>query len=195
MPSWWTTPPPWLRRVRDQLLYGLRHPAAPEIVAPPEVPLVPDGLEIVAPAVVPPAIDLVYDVASAKLTKQLADIDQLDTKAGVLVGALVAAAGVFLATAHLPQWARALFAAFLLASTALALAAFLVRRYEDAPNPQAFAIYAILKPGEVKTVTLSEMLAAWRANERKRVLKGRLINASILLAGVGATVALIARAV
>lgn len=151
-------------------------------------------MEVAKPLEVPPAIDLVYDVARSKLTEQLADIDQLDTKAGVLVGALVAAAGVFLATGHLAQWARILFAALLVAAIALALAAFLVWEYEDAPNPQAFAIFAGLTPGEVKTVTLSDVLTVWRGNQRVLVLKGRLINASILLAGAGAAVALIARA-
>jgi hypothetical protein len=143
---------------------------------------------------VPTAIDLVYDVARTKLTEQLASIEQLDNKAGVLVAALVAATGVFLATGHLLIWARVTFASVLLLSIAIALFAFVVRRYEDAPDPESFVGYAMLEPQEAKTLTLLDVLRAWRINERKVVLKGRLINSSLIVAGLGVVIALIARA-
>jgi hypothetical protein len=67
--------------------------------------------------------------------------------------------------------------------------------YEDAPNPASFVGYAELNPGEVKLLTLSDVVLAWQVNERKVVLKGRLINLSLVVAGIGIVVALIARAV
>jgi hypothetical protein len=171
VPKWW-----------DRLLNRSAQPAAP-------------SADIVAPDQVPAAIDLVYEVARTKLSEQLTSIEQLDTKAGVLVGALVAATGVFLATGHLPSWARAFFAIFLILSIMLALVAFVVRKYEDAPNPATFVAYAGLEPGEAKVLTLSDVVVAWQLNERKVVLKGKLINWSLVVAGVGIIVALIARAV
>ena len=111
------------------------------------------------------------------------------------MGALVAATGVFLATGHLSSWARAVFASFLILSILLALVAFVVRKYEDAPNPASFVEYAGLEPGEAKTLTLSDVVLAWQLNEGKVVLKGKLINWSLVVAGVGIIVAVIARAV
>ena len=172
----------WLSHVGRRLLYGPQRAAAP-----------PPG-NIAKPAQVPAAIDLVYDVARTKLTEQLAAIDQLDNKAGVLIAALVAATGVFLATSHLAPWARATFASILILSIVIALVVFVVRRYEDAPNPESFAGYASLEPGEAKTLTLSDVTLAWTVNERNLVLKGRLFNLSLLLAGAGVVIALIARA-
>jgi len=174
--------PDWLIRVWSRLLYG-----PPRRVPP------PPGT-IARPDLVPTAIDLVYDVARTKLTEQLASIEQLDTKAGVLVGALVAATGVFLATGHLVLWARVTFASILVLSIAIALIAFVVRQYEDAPDPETFVGYAMLEGAEAKTLTLRDVLRAWRLNERKVVLKGRLINFSLMVAGIGVVIALIARA-
>lgn len=171
-----------LSRVLSRLLYGPRRRIPP-----------PPGT-IARPTVVPTAIDLVYDVARTKLAEQLASIEQLDNKAGVLMGALVAATGVFLATGHLVVWARATFASILVLSIVIALVAFIVRRYEDAPDPDSFVGYAMLEPAEAKTLTLRDVLSAWRINERKLVLKGRLINLSLILAGIGVVLALVARA-
>lgn len=111
-----------------------------------------------------------------------------------MVGALVAATGAFLATAHLAAWAKGVFAAILGLSIASALLAFVVRRYEDAPDPEDFVGYAGLGPAEVKTLTLADLVLAWRLNGRKVVLKGRLVNLSLLLEGSGVLIALVARA-
>src|SRR5258707_14707680 len=46
----------------------------------------------------PPGVVLAYDVAAKKLEESLQLIDQLDTKAGVIIGALVAAGALDLAT-------------------------------------------------------------------------------------------------
>lgn len=171
-----------LNSLWSRLLYG-----PPRRISPPP-------RDIPRPAVVPTAIDLVYDVAGTKLTQQLASIEQLDNKAGVLMGALVAVTGVFLATGHVVFWARATFASILVLSIGIALAAFVVRRYEDAPDPESFVGYAMLEPAEIKTLTLRDLIRAWQINERKLVLKGRLLNLSILLAGLGVVVAIIGRA-
>jgi hypothetical protein len=160
-----------------RILYG---PITPSVAAPqitkPEVPL---------------GIGLVYQVAEDKLAKQLAAIDQLDTKAGVLIGALGAAIGVFVSFGHFTHSEKVVLALALLVAVALATFAFLVRRYEDAPEPSRFSIYSGLAPDEIRTLTLQDLIDAKVRNDPKLFLKGRLINASIVIAGASTLYAFI----
>jgi hypothetical protein len=132
---------------------------------------------------VPTGIEFVFETAKDKLTQQLASIDQLDTKAGVLVGVLGAAIGVFVQFGHFDHTEKVVIAAILLLATTFATFSFLVRKYKDAPDPARVIAFGQLQPDEIKTLTLHDLINAKNENETKLVLKGRLINASVFVAG------------
>jgi hypothetical protein len=148
---------------------------------------------IVRPAI-PGGIDFVYQVAEDKLTSQLASINELDTKAGVLVGALGAAIGVFISFGHFTHSQEIVIAAVLLLATACAARAFLVGDYQDAPNPTRVTALAQLQPDEIKVLTLQDLLDAKNDNDPKLFRKGRLINASIAIAAIAILYAFIVHA-
>jgi hypothetical protein len=138
---------------------------------------------IVKPAV-PPGIELIYQVAEEKLAAQLASIDQLDTKAGVLIGALGAGIAAFVTFGHFTHPQKIVIAGLLLVSMLLATRAFVVQRYADAPDPKSLYTYGSLEPNEIKTLILPDLVGSEALNDPKLVLKGRLLNASVIIAGI-----------
>lgn len=140
----------------------------------------------------PPGVELAYDVAAAKLSQLLADIDQLDSKAGVVVSVLVAAAGAFLLATHLPFDWRVVVASLLGLAIIAAAGAFLVRRYEDAPNADVFVRYAEGTPAQMKERFIQNLLDARRQNRQKVFLKGLLLKIAITLAGLAGVAAVTA---
>jgi len=114
---------------------------------------------------------LAYDVASQKLAAQLDQIDKLDAKAGVVVGALAAGIGLFL-VAGFSVVARALIGPGLAVAIVLAGQAFLVGKYRDAPEAETFATYAGYSPERMKQIFLPNLLEALRQNALKLSRKG-----------------------
>ncbi len=140
----------------------------------------------------PAGVVLAYDVAAKKLEESLKLIDQLDTKAGVIIGALVAAGALDLATSP-GIWVHIAVGAPLIVSLALAAFAFLVRRYEDAPDVMRFASAAGYSPGYMKEVFLRNVLDAVQANKAKAAKKGLYLNWSVGVAATTAAAAIIAK--
>ncbi|HUZ88566.1 MAG TPA: hypothetical protein VMU49_01920 [Candidatus Acidoferrales bacterium] len=131
----------------------------------------------------PPGAEQAYDVAAAKLADQLKQIDSLDQKLGVVIGAIVVAIAAF-AAAPLTGWPKVLIAVGLAVALAPALAAFLVGQYEDAPRPEIMVEYADLNANAMKWQALGAVLRAFEINEPKVRNKGRLLNISLSVAAV-----------
>jgi len=123
---------------------------------------------------------LAYDTAADKLKAQLAQIDQLDTKAGVIVGALGAGVAVFLANSFSPL-VRLIIGVALGASILLATRAFIVGKYQDAPDAEVFAAYAGYEPAAMRELFLANLLLALNSNQIKVSRKGRFINFALAL--------------
>ncbi len=140
----------------------------------------------------PPGVVLAYDVAAKKLEESLQLIDQLDTKAGVIIGALVAAGALDLATGP-GIWVHIVVGLPLIVSLGFATFAFLVRRYEDAPDVLRFASVAGYQPDYMKEAFLRNALDAVQANRAKAAKKGLYLNWSVGVASTTAAAAIIAK--
>jgi hypothetical protein len=140
----------------------------------------------------PPGVVLAYDVAAKKLEESLQLIDQLDTKAGVIIGALVAAGALDLATGR-GVWVHVVVGVPLIIALGFATFAFLVRRYEDAPDVVRFASAAAYQPDYMKEVFLRNVLDAVQANRAKAAKKGLYLNWSVGVASTTAAAAILAK--
>jgi hypothetical protein len=137
----------------------------------------------------PAGITAAWDTAVARLNYELAIIDQLDNKAGVIVAALVAAAGLLIASPK-DRIVHIVLGLPLVFALGLAAGSFLVRQYEYAPEPEAFASAAIYKPEYMREAFLGNVLEAIRVNHAKSARKGLYLNSSVSVAVLTAIVAL-----
>ncbi|HSO93880.1 MAG TPA: hypothetical protein VLS53_05350 [Candidatus Dormibacteraeota bacterium] len=126
----------------------------------------------------PPGIGAAYDLAAQKLAAQLDQIDKLDTKAGVVVGALSAGIGLFLVAAFNPV-PRIVVGVGLGLAIVLAARAFLVGKYKDAPAAASFAQFAAYEPDGMKEIFLPNVLEAISENAVKVSRKGNFLNGSL----------------
>lgn len=78
-------------------------------------------------------------MAREQLSRALERINRADSKAGILVGILIAGVGAFLVL-DVPVVARFAVGLPLLCSTVLVAASLLVTRVADAPDPQAVSM-------------------------------------------------------
>lgn len=141
----------------------------------------------------PAGISLAYQTAITRLEQQLKDVDQLDTKAGVGVAALVAAVGAYFAL-PLGSIDRYVGGMLLGLSVLSALYALFVRRYADAPDADLMSRYAGYDPDKIREFFLPAVLLALRENEEKIRWKGRLLNAALVAVGLLAVGAVVTRA-
>lgn len=140
----------------------------------------------------PPGLAEAYDNAAKKLADQLSQIDQLDTKLGVVIAALAVAVGAFIVATFSPS-VRAVFAVLLAASMIQATRAFLVRRYADAPDPVAYARKANLAVQAMQQTFLPNLLRAYDSNAVKIAQKGQLLNQAVFAVTLAAVVAVIGK--
>ncbi len=166
-------------------LVGLRR----RLIEPPSGAPVEPFAPIPAPtAPTPPGIPLAWDVSIAILQVELRVIDQLDTKAGVVIGALVVAGGLVLNTTG-RGFAQVLVGVALILALVFATLSFLVRKYEDAPDPARFASAALFEPDYMKEAFLGNVLEAVDANHERGARKGLYLNCAV---GIGALTAVAA---
>jgi len=134
----------------------------------------------------PPGIPLAWDVARAIVDVELREIDQLDTKAGVVIGALAVAGGLLLnSTAR--GVAQVLVGVALVLALVFATLAFLVRKYEYAPDPERFASAAMFDPEYMMEAFLGNVLEAAVVNRERAARKGFYLNVAV---GIGALIAI-----
>lgn len=152
-----------------------------------------EGPSTAAPAA-QPGTELAYDVVRDQLTVALERVNRVDTKAGILVGVLIAAAGGFLAI-HLSTLTRILVVIPLLASIILTAACLLLTKVERAPQPQAVAEIVDLAPEQIKTALMPILLEAYEATTAQADRKEHLLRFAVAVTVVGAVVALVAKAI
>lgn len=136
----------------------------------------------------PPGVPLAWDVSIAILEVELQVIDQLDTKAGVVIGALVVAGGLLL-NSTVRGFAQVLVGVALILALVFATLSFLVRKYEDAPDPARFASAALYEPDYMKEAFLGNVLEAVAVNRERGARKGLYLNWAV---GIGALTAVAA---
>jgi hypothetical protein len=124
----------------------------------------------------PPGIDLAYDNAAAKLRDQLARIGEINARAGGVVVAGVALSGFFLsAIPHNEAVRWGVIALLLLTAAILGVAEWPIK-WNDAPDPSAFASLANMTPAQMRREALATLLAAYEHNSRPLLRKGRWAN-------------------
>lgn len=138
--------------------------------------------------------ELAYEVAREELAAALERVSRADTKAGILVGVLVAATGGFLAI-HLSALTRIVVVVPLLASIVLTAASLFLSRVERAPQPQAVVAVIDLAPDEIKTALLPILLEAYEATTAQAYRKEHLLRFAIAVTLVGAVIALVAKTI
>jgi hypothetical protein len=154
--------------------------------APPNPPIPPPT------GPTPAGIPLAWDVATAILNLELTVIDQLDTKAGVVIGALVVGGGLLLNSTQ-GGAAHVAVGIPLIVSLVLATLSFLVRKYEDAPDPARFASAANYEPNYMKEAFLGNVLEAVAVNRERGARKGLYLNYAVGIAAVTAVGAVVAK--
>lgn len=123
-----------------------------------------------------------YDVARHALMEQLARIDSLDQKAGIvlaaggIVGGLVLASGSRLEA--FPSWLAILIVVTLVASLLGSLIALTNRRYELAPTPERVASLAGADEDRLRWMFIGNLLEAVELNRAKLRTKSRWLTAS-----------------
>lgn len=146
------------------------------------------------PVAAPEGASVAFDVATQRLAAQLKDIADLDTKIGVAIAALGLVVVAFVAQ-RLPGVLEALYSAWLLVGLIQAIRAFLVGRYEVAPEPRPLAEkYSNQSSDQMKWIALPAILDAIDANQPKLFQKGLRLNQVIVTIGLVVGLALIGRA-
>ena len=129
-----------------------------------------------------PGVGLAYDVAVEKLTAQLGQVDQTNTRLGGAVAAIIAISALSI-QATVTSAVRAVAVAFLVGAIFQAVRASLVRQWTDAPRPDVFANYAGDKPDYMKEIFLPMVLDAIRQNETPLQSKSSRLNWTITFVG------------
>jgi hypothetical protein len=133
-------------------------------------------------ATTPRSARFAYDVARDALQEQLARIDSLDQKAGIILAAAGIVGGLVLAPddrlSPLPTWIAILIVLTLLASLLGALIALANRRYELAPTPERIASLAGADEDRLRWMFIGNLLEAVELNRGKLRTKSRWLTAS-----------------
>jgi hypothetical protein len=148
----------------------------------------------VEPIVAPEGASVAFDVAVLRLSTQLKDIADLDTKIGVAIAALGVVVAAFVAQ-RLSAVLEGLFSAWLFVGLIQAIRAYLVGRYEVAPEPRPLAEkYSNQSADQMKWIALPAILDAIDANQPKLFQKGLRLNQVMITIGLVVGFALAAKA-
>lgn len=141
-----------------------------------------------------PGTELAYDVVRDQPTAALERVNRADTKAGILVGVLIAATGGFLAI-HLSTITRIVVVLPLLASIVLTAACLLLTKVKRAPQPQAVVEVIDLAPEQIKTALIPILIDAYKATTAQADRKEHLLRFAVAVTLVGAVIALVAKTI
>lgn len=175
----------WLLQIARDLLERtpLPSPWPPNPPASPPRPITPPA---------PPAgVGFVYQEAAAALAGQRQDLNALDTKAGVLIGATAAAFGLIATNGGgaLSLFARhpalETLSLFVLALALLCLVlAVLVRSNIEYPHVPTLITLAGLEADQIKTLSLDALGRAWEHNRSLILRKSRWLLAGQVVLGL-----------
>lgn len=123
------------------------------------------------------AIDFAFTVATDKLSAQLANADQVDTKLGVVIAALASIAALYSATAAV-KVAGLLF----IVPGAIAFYGFRTREWQNPPDPNVLTQkYMDVGKTEMQVQALAVILEAYEVNQAQLSRKASLFNLSLAL--------------
>jgi hypothetical protein len=141
----------------------------------------------------PPGTELVYQVFSERVTRQLSDADSLDTKLGVAIAALIALAGAVYA-APLPPILGGVVSALIIVALVQAVRGFIYdEKFAEGPNTKFFEDRMALDSTAIKFHSLEVLKAAYRANRKRLDRKGRLLSQVAITVGVVGVLVLIGK--
>lgn len=140
------------------------------------------------------ALDLGIDQIERVLDNQVASVDSIQTKVGVLIGfaatslALLFSFGYGWVTGHVAI--ASVSAAALLASVAIFAASYMLAAYEQAPDPAWLVGLMNKRPLKLDEIKAEVIGSAWKAYDANKVLIDRrfsLVNWAIglLIVGLG----------
>lgn len=147
-----------------------------------------------APSPSAPGAEFAYEAAREQLAQALDRINRADTKAGILVGVLIAATGGFFAV-HLNPLARTLVVTPLILACLLTAGSLLMTRVKSGPHPRSVAEVVDLTPQEIRSALIPIVIDAYEVTSAQAVRKERLLKLAFAVTVVGAVAALIAKAV
>lgn len=122
----------------------------------------------------PPGVEFAYEVAHEQLARALERVSRADTKAGILVGVLVASIGAFLVL-DLSLPVRILVGVPLMLSACFVAVSLLIRRVADGPDPRAVAEVVDAAPREIQHAFLPVVLEAYERTSRQAARKERFL--------------------
>ena len=133
-------------------------------------------------AATPRSARFAYDVVRDALKEQLARIDSLDQKAGIILAAGGIVGGLVLSPddrlSAFPTWLAILIVVTLVASLLGALISLANRRYELAPTPERVASLAGADEDRLRWLFIGNLLEAVELNRAKLQIKSRWLTAS-----------------
>jgi hypothetical protein len=155
------------------------------MASPPPTPPIPGA---------PAGIAFAYDTATQRLSDQLAQIDGIDTKIGVVAAAIGVAIGLlFSGTPEL--WIKVVLGVLLGGSFVSAALAFYGGRvqYLNAPDPNSVTLFNTLAEEVIKTLFIANVIAAFNLNQERLDDKVRFFKIALVLLAVGAIFAIAVR--
>lgn len=161
--------------------------AVPTGGGPPAKPLTPSAPCCTVPAMAASGIKFAYENAVRQSSLQLDAMDSLDTKAGVIIAALLVVTGFLFHTSQ-PTWVRIVIAV-LLAAALITSGAVLVTgwRRRVAPSPEQVSPWTeTLASDALESLFLRNVIAAFDADFKAYTWKTRFYIASILAVAAGA---------
>ena len=161
-PSWYKDLP-W--RVRA-LAYGSRFVRS-ELSIPKLPNTTPDGLEVA------------YQRVDASLSRQLDNVDQLDTKSGVLIGAVGAALAFLVANTTLQAGGRFWVISWLVLALVFACIEFVGQRYSAGLRPEVIQELSTLEEDQLKLLWMISAVEAYKRNQIIMQAKFRSLNIAI----------------
>jgi hypothetical protein len=130
-----------------------------------------------------PGVGLAHDVASQKLSFQLAQVDTVNTRLGGAVAATIAV-GAISVQATVTFGVRAVTVIWLIGALIESVRASLVVKWISAPDPRKFSRYAGDEPDFMKEAFLPAVLNAISRNEGPLSLKSWRLNWAIVYVGL-----------
>jgi hypothetical protein len=141
----------------------------------------------------PPGTELVYQILSDRVTRQLSDADSLDNKLGVAIAALIALTGAIYAV-QLPRIPGGVILGLILVALIQAVRGFIYdEKFAEGADTKFLADRMILDSPTIKWHSIEVLKAAYKANRNRLDRKGRLLSQVGITMGVVGSLVLIGK--